>query len=56
MTAQPETTDALIERNDRVITLTFNRDDVRNELTGTQLVNDICRTVEWSTPRGMSPR
>jgi enoyl-CoA hydratase/carnithine racemase len=43
----PELTDALIDVNGRVVTLTFNRDDVRNELTGTKLVDDIIRTVDW---------
>ena len=43
----PELTDALIRVDGRVVTLTFNRDDVRNELTGTKLVDDIVRTVEW---------
>src|SRR5262249_7361355 len=28
-------------------TLTFNRDDVRNELTGTHLIDDIEQVVEW---------
>ena len=43
----PELTDALIRVDGRVVTLTFNRDDVRNELTGTKLVDDIVRAVEW---------
>jgi len=43
----PPLTDALLDVNDRVATLTFNRDDVRNELTGTHLVDDIERTVDW---------
>ena len=47
MNAQPELTDALLSRNGRIATLTLNRDDVRNELTGTKLVDDICRTVDW---------
>ena len=42
-----ELTDALLEVTDRVATLTLNRDDVRNELTGTKLVDDIVRTVDW---------
>jgi len=44
---RPNLTDALLDVQDRVATLTFNRDDVRNELTGTQLVADIERTVDW---------
>ncbi|NQX89161.1 MAG: enoyl-CoA hydratase/isomerase family protein [Halioglobus sp.] len=47
MQSQPDLTDALLTVNDRVATLVLNRDDVRNELTGTQLVDDICRTVDW---------
>jgi len=47
MTSPPQLTDALLTVNGRVATLTLNRDDVRNELTGTQLVEDICRTVDW---------
>jgi enoyl-CoA hydratase/carnithine racemase len=47
MTPPPDLTDALLEHDDRVATLTLNRDDVRNELTGTTLVDDICRTVDW---------
>lgn len=47
MRPQPELADALLSCHDRVATLTLNRDDVRNELTGTRLVDDICRTVDW---------
>ena len=47
MISQPQLTDALLNVEDRVATLTFNRDDVRNELTGTRLVDDIERTVDW---------
>jgi enoyl-CoA hydratase/carnithine racemase len=43
----PELTDALIEVDGQVATLTFNRNDVRNELTGTGLADDIVRTVDW---------
>ena len=31
-----------------VATLTLNRDDVRNALTGTALIDDIVRTAEWA--------
>ena len=41
MTLLPTLTDAIITRSGRVVTLTLNRDDVRNELTGTKLVEDI---------------
>ncbi|MDM0042618.1 enoyl-CoA hydratase-related protein [Variovorax sp. J22G21] len=47
MTTPPELVDALLTIENRVATLTFNRDDVRNELTGTKLVDDIERTVAW---------
>lgn len=47
MQPRPELSDALLSLDHRVATLTLNRDDVRNELTGTQLVDDICRTVDW---------
>ena len=43
----PQLTDALLQFDERVATLTLNRDDVRNELTGTRLVDDIEQTVEW---------
>jgi enoyl-CoA hydratase/carnithine racemase len=32
----------------RVATLTFQRDDVRNALTGTEIANDIVATLEWA--------
>lgn len=47
MSTQPELIDALLTVQNRVATLTLNRDDVRNELTGTKLVDDIERTVAW---------
>lgn len=43
----PELRDALLHVEGGVATLTFNRDDVRNELTGTGLVDDIEQTVNW---------
>ncbi|MBS0445947.1 MAG: enoyl-CoA hydratase/isomerase family protein [Proteobacteria bacterium] len=43
----PRLVDASLDVQDRVATLTFDRDDVRNELTGTQLVDDIERTIDW---------
>ncbi len=43
----PSLADAQLEINDRVATLKFNRDDVRNALTGTALVDDIVKMVEW---------
>lgn len=47
MSNQPELVDAILAVDHRVATLTLNRDDVRNELTGTKLVDDIERTVAW---------
>ena len=39
--------DALFRKEGRVAILTMDRDDVRNALTGTNLVEDILETVEW---------
>jgi enoyl-CoA hydratase/carnithine racemase len=47
MNSQPTMSDSLLDINNHVATLTLNRNDVRNELTGTQLVADICNTVNW---------
>ena len=47
MTQLPELSDARIGVDGRIATLMLNRDDVRNELTGTKLVDDIVRTAEW---------
>ena len=44
----PSLKDATLEREGRVAVLTFQRDDVRNTLTGTGLVDDICATLEWA--------
>ncbi|HXK55613.1 MAG: enoyl-CoA hydratase/isomerase family protein [Gammaproteobacteria bacterium] len=43
----PQLKDATLSIDGRVATLTFNRDDVRNALTGTALVDDIVDTVRW---------
>lgn len=43
----PELTDATLTLEDRVAVLTLNRDDVRNALTGTALIEDIERAVDW---------
>jgi len=43
-----KTKDATLSVDGRVATLTFERDDVRNALTGTALFDDIVRTVEWA--------
>jgi enoyl-CoA hydratase/carnithine racemase len=47
MANTPTLTDAELTLNDRVATLVFKRDDVRNALTGTALIDDIVTTVEW---------
>lgn len=47
MALPPQLQDALLAVDGRIATLTLNRDDVRNELTGTCLVDDIVRTAEW---------
>jgi enoyl-CoA hydratase/carnithine racemase len=43
----PSVTDAQLEITDRIATLKFNRDDLRNALTGTNLVDDIVNVVDW---------
>ncbi|MER8912045.1 hypothetical protein NKH99_31375 [Mesorhizobium sp. M0854] len=47
MTDLPKLIDAKLEVSDRVAMLVLDRDDVRNELTGTALIDDIVRTVDW---------
>lgn len=48
MPALPALTDASLELQDRVAVLTFQRDDMRNALTGTRIADDICATIEWA--------
>ncbi|PLX71664.1 MAG: enoyl-CoA hydratase [Azoarcus sp.] len=43
----PQLTDALLDVSNRVATLTLNRHDVRNALTGTGLIEDIITVAEW---------
>ena len=43
----PKLKDASLSLENRVATLTLQRDDVRNALTGTSLVDDIVDTVNW---------
>ena len=43
----PMLTDALLRVENRVATLTFNRDDLRNALTGSALIDDLCAVAEW---------
>ncbi|MEW6514465.1 MAG: enoyl-CoA hydratase-related protein [Pseudomonadota bacterium] len=45
--ALPVLTDATLALADRVATLTLNRDDVRNALTGTALIEDILAVAQW---------
>lgn len=47
MNALPTMYDSLLRVEGRVATLTMNRDDVRNELTGTRLVADIEAVCSW---------
>lgn len=44
----PELKDAALVIEGRVAVLTFKRDDVRNALTSTDLVNDISSTLAWA--------
>ncbi|MGJ8687042.1 MAG: enoyl-CoA hydratase-related protein [Spongiibacteraceae bacterium] len=44
----PELQDASLTVKHRYAILCFERDDVRNALTGTALLDDICDTVEWA--------
>lgn len=43
----PQLTDCLFSLDNNVATLTFNRHDVRNALTGTTIADDIVATVNW---------
>lgn len=44
----PSLQDATLELSGRVAQLTFRRNDVRNALTGTALVDDILAALEWA--------
>ncbi len=46
--ALPQLTESTLELNNRIALLTLQRDDVRNALTGTKLVDDIVTTVTWA--------
>lgn len=48
MSTPPALKDAALEVEGRIAQLTLNRDDVRNALTGTGLIEDICATLEWA--------
>ncbi|QEQ96546.1 enoyl-CoA hydratase-related protein [Neptunomonas concharum] len=43
----PQLCDATLTLDNRIATLAFNRDDVRNALTGTALIDDILTTIDW---------
>ena len=43
----PSVTDTQLEISDRVATLKLNRNDVRNALTGTAIVDDILKVTQW---------
>ncbi len=43
----PVLQDALLTVEERVATLTLDRHDVRNALTGTALADDIVAVAEW---------
>ncbi len=47
MTTVPQLTDALLTLEDRVAVLTLNRHDLRNALTGSNLIDDIVSTADW---------
>lgn len=47
MSKMPELTDASLSLHGGVAELTFDRDDVRNALTGTALVDDVLSTISW---------
>lgn len=44
----PDLVDSTLTLDDRVALLTLRRDDVRNALTGTALVDDIVTAVQWA--------
>jgi enoyl-CoA hydratase/carnithine racemase len=44
----PVLTDATLELEGRIATLTLNRNDVRNALTSSELVNDIPAALAWA--------
>lgn len=44
----PRLVDSTLELSERVALLTFRRNDVRNALTGTGLIDDILLTIDWA--------
>lgn len=47
MTSQPQLTDCTLDLDDGVATLTMNRHDVRNAVTGTAIIDDILAVTDW---------
>ncbi len=45
---KPVLKDSVLELRGRVAVISFNRDDVRNALTGTALVEDLLQTLDWA--------
>lgn len=43
----PPLNDSILSLSSRIATLSFNRHDVRNALTGTGLIDDIVNVAEW---------
>ncbi len=43
----PQLLDATLQLENRIALLTLNRDDVRNALTGTHLIDDILKAIQW---------
>lgn len=43
----PQLLDATLQLDNRIALLTLNRDDVRNALTGTHLIDDILKAIQW---------
>ncbi len=43
----PDLADSVLEIDGRIATLTLNRNEVRNELTGTKLSEEIVTVVDW---------
>ncbi|MBD2858012.1 enoyl-CoA hydratase/isomerase family protein [Spongiibacter sp. KMU-158] len=48
MPAIPSLTDATLTLKSGYAILRFERDDVRNALTGTGILDDLCATLEWA--------
>ena len=43
----PQLSDCILALDNNIVTLTFNRHDVRNALTSTAIADDIVETVNW---------